>query len=393
MNTQNTPVHIKLWHRDFWLMSLASLLLTAAVYMQIPLLPTWMLGSADFSHEAVGVSMGVSGIGVFSLGCFCSYLVQRYRRNKVCIAAILVVALCSCAFCYFQEDNIMLAGGVVVISALRFVQSAAFGLAQMVLSSTLIVDTCESFRRTEANHSAAWFSRFALVLGPAVVLATMPLCGFNTLMMVSALLCLLSIAFILAVKFPFKAPDDLNCKISTDRFFLSQGKWLFVNLLLFAVVIGMVLSSCNTLEFYGMMTIGFFLALLAQRFVFVNAELKSEVTTGIILVLASVLINFANVKNASDLISPVLMGCGIGITCARFLLLFLKLSDHCQRGTSQSTFFLSWESGLSFGLFVGYFFFYADNHALYMASILLLCIALIMYVTFTHGWYVRNKNR
>lgn len=393
MNKQNTPVHIKLWHRDFWLMSLASLLLTSAVYMQIPLLPAWMLGTAGFSHEAVGVSMGVSGIGVFALGCFCSYLVQRYRRNKVCIAAILVVALCACAFCYVQKESVLFADDVAFISVIRFIQSAAFGLAQMVLSSTLIVDTCESFRRTEANHSAAWFSRFALVLGPAVVLAVMPLCGFDTLMIISALLCLISILFIIAVKFPFKAPDDLSCKISTDRFFLSQGKWLFVNLLFFAVVVGMVLSSCNTLEFYGMMTVGFFLALLVQRFVFANAELKSEITTGFILVLASVLINLTNGNTTGNLFSPVLMGCGIGITCARFLLLFLKLSDHCQRGTSQSTFFLSWESGLSLGLFIGYFFLYADCHALNMVAVLLLCLALIMYVKFTHGWYMRNKNR
>ena len=39
MYTQNTPVHVKLWHKDFWLMAVANLLLTVAVYIQIPLLP------------------------------------------------------------------------------------------------------------------------------------------------------------------------------------------------------------------------------------------------------------------------------------------------------------------------------------------------------------------
>lgn len=36
MYTQNTPVHVKLWHRDFWLMATANLLVTMAMYIQLP---------------------------------------------------------------------------------------------------------------------------------------------------------------------------------------------------------------------------------------------------------------------------------------------------------------------------------------------------------------------
>ena len=85
MYTQNTPVHVKLWHKDFWLMAVANLLLTVAVYIQIPLLPIWMIKDAGFSPGVVAVSLGIFGLGVFSLGFFCSYLVQKYRRNLVWI--------------------------------------------------------------------------------------------------------------------------------------------------------------------------------------------------------------------------------------------------------------------------------------------------------------------
>lgn len=85
MYTQNTPVHVKLWHKDFWLMAVANLLLTVAVYIQIPLLPIWMIKDAGFSPGVVAVSLGIFGLGVFSLGFFVPILCRS-------IAEILYVS-------------------------------------------------------------------------------------------------------------------------------------------------------------------------------------------------------------------------------------------------------------------------------------------------------------
>lgn len=94
MDTQNTPVHVRLWHRDFWLMAVASLLLTAAMYLPLPLLPAWMIQVYGCSPVEAAACTGLPGVGVFLLGCFCSYLVQRYRRNMVCIYSVVAVAVC-----------------------------------------------------------------------------------------------------------------------------------------------------------------------------------------------------------------------------------------------------------------------------------------------------------
>lgn len=393
MYTQNTPVHVKLWHRDFWLMALAGMFMTVAMYIQLPLLPAWLIRQAGFSPFEVAVALGIPGIGVFLLGFFCSYWVQRYRRNCVCIWAVLTVVACLCLLYYLQKSGSLHERGFFAVLFIRLVQGASFGLAQMVLSSTLIIDTCESFQRTEANHSSAWLSRLALSLGPALSILVLQVSDYATVTLIAVLLCLLSVFFIMLVKFPFKAPEDILCKVSLDRFFLPQGKWLFINLSMITTVAGMLLSAEHSLLFYVMMMGGFFLALLSQRFVFVNADLKSEVTTGLILMIMSFLIRFSDNEDAIMYMSPVMAGCGIGIVGARFLLFFLKLSRHCQRGTSQSTFFLSWEFGLSLGLFIGYAFFYRNMCRLFTISIVFLCLALIMYVFFTHGWYMRNKNR
>ena len=87
------------------------------------------------------------------------------------------------------------------------------------------------------------------------------------------------------------------------------------------------------------------------------------------------------------------MGFAIGLICSRFLLFFIKLSRHCQRGTSQSTCFLGWESGLALGLGLGYALFPADNDSLLVTSFVLAVIALFLYNSYTHRWFLQHKNR
>lgn len=393
MYTQNTPVHVNLWHKDFWIMATANMLLTIAVYMQLFFIPGWMLKTLKSTPFEVALALGAFGIGVFSLGCFCSYLIQKYRRNVVCIRSIFSVALCLCILYYWNLRFSSSNNSFLFVVLIRFLEGAAFGLAQMILSSTLIIDKCESFQRTEANHSAAWFARFSLAIGPALSLITYQLRGFNATVAISLILCILSIFLILLVKFPFRAPDDNISPFSLDRFFLPRGKWLFLNSFIVASALGITFSIKQDFIFYAMMMIGFFLALLAQRFVFANAELKSEITTGIIFMAVAFLLMLSEEYKAIHYLSPTMLGCGYGIISARFLLFFIKLCQHCQRGTSQSTYFLSCESGISVGIFIGYAFTYQNESMAALIAIILLCIALVLYLTFVHNWYLKNKSR
>ena len=390
MNTQNTPVHIRLWHREFWQMSIANWLLNMAAYMLIPVMPLWLLQTVGLTPLETGICMGISGLGFYSLGAFCSYLVQRFRRNQVCVLAIVLMA--GCLVLLGSPSTINLSPlpshlTPLVIMLLRFLFGAFFGLAQMVLSSTLIIDTSESFQRTEANHSSTWFSRFALALGPIAGLILYRLMDFEVVTWAAAGCCLAAIILIQLVRFPFRTPDDNVKKISLDRFFLPQGLWLFLNMLLVTLAVGMLMSTALTDWYYALMMAGFFLAILAQRFVFPEAELKSEILTGLILTGAALVIP------TQQFLSPLFLGLGVGIIGARFLLFFIKLSRHCQRGTSQSMFMLSWETGLALGLFIGYSFLYQQPQTLCITALILIVVALLMYHFFTHRWYMTHKNR
>ena len=391
MDTQNTPVHIRLWHADFWLLAIINLLITMSVDMLIPVLPVWMLSSAGMNTVETGIMMGAYGLGLFVLGGFCNFWVQRYRRNRVCLWAMFFVFLSLVGTWGVQKYFSFSGLQFPLLLFCRVVLGAAFGLVQMILSSTLIIDKSESFQRTEANHAATWFGRFALSLGPmlAVVVSRTSVDAIC----VAAGIAAVAFALLSSINFPFKTPEDDVKIISTDRFFLSSAKWLFLNLFVINVAVGLLLSVEFTAMFYAMMMVGFCIALLAERYAFVNADLKSEVVSGLILIGAALLMMLTRKQMVVTYLSPVFTGLGIGLIGARFLLFFIKLSKHCQRGTAVSTYMLAWESGLAAGLFVGYALLSGHEHQVLCVALGVVVLALALYVGFVHSWYMRNKNR
>lgn len=393
MNTQNTQIHISQWQRGFWLLAIANFLVAMSVYVLVPVMPLWLINGEGFSAGDAGLAMGAFGVGMFAFGGFCSYLVQRYRRNRICMDAILLMVICITLLQSFLQHDF----GVVErwwIFAQRILFGAVYGLAEMVLASTLIIDKCSSAMRTEANHSTAWFSRFAVALGPMVGLLVYHITdSFWRVILVSDVCVIISLLLIRAVKFPFRAPDENTHVFSLDRFFLPQGTPLFINIFLIMLPVGMLFSLALPWMFYAMMMAGFALALLAQRFVFQNAELKSEVVTGMILIVAAMQMMHVYDINKVIFVAPTMIGLAIGLIGSRFLLFFIKLSRHCQRGTSSSTFLLGWESSIAIGIGLGYMSFSGQaDHLLVVAEVISI-LAAAMYLAFTHRWFLNHKNR
>ena len=374
MDTQNTPVHLKLWHREFWMLALANLMLMMSAYGLLPTLPFYLLGRG-LDDMQTGLVMGIYGAGLFALGGFCSYYVQRYRRNHVCQYSILGLVLCM-GMAYYLEFVLGVEMEFRLLLLVRFAIGAFLGLAAMVLGSTLAIDICESFQRTAANHIIAWFGRLALAMGPLAALLVYGFWGYCYIPVFSGVLALAAFVLIAMVRFPFKAPSEKMPLFSLDRFFLPQGLPLFVNLILIMMVVGVLLAQVHSVTYYAMLLAGLAMAIVAERFAFVNAELKSEVLTGIIVLAAAVLMEFTS-----------------GIIGSRFLLFYLKLSKHCQRGTSQSSFFLAWETGISLGFLLKFGFLSSDSSRAPYACLGLLVISLGLYNFFVHPWYMKHRNR
>ena len=350
------------------------------------------MADQNLNSTEAGLVMGVYGVGLFSLGAFVSFLIQYYRRNLVCIVSMAVLAALMLVLYYLDSLRYQFADWSLLL-LLRFAMGAAFGLSQMVLCSTLIIDTCESFQRTEANYASAWFGRLALAIGPVAGLLLLRYADYGTVFLTAAACSVASMVLVLMVKFPFRSPEDDITLASLDRFFLPHGFPLMLNLLLITLAFGLLLSLPLSESFFAMILAGLLLAILCWHFVFRDAELKSEVVSGLFLIGAALLMLITrSTMPVVGYAAPLFIGLGMGLIGSRFLLFFIKLSRHCKRGTSQSTFMLGWESGISVGLGLGLVFFNGRTHEVLVTALLLVVAALGVY-QFIHSWFMRNKNR
>ena len=230
-------------------------------------------------------------------------------------------------------------------------------------------------------------------MGPLAALIVYGFWGYCYIPVFSGVLALASFVLIAMVRFPFKAPSEKMPLFCLDRFFLPQGLPLFVNLILIMMVVGVLLAQVHSVTYYAMLLAGLAMAIVAERFAFANAELKSEVLTGIIVLAAAVLMEFTHQARALDYMQPAMIGFASGIIGSRFLLFYLKLSKHCQRGTSQSSFFLAWETGISLGFLLKFGFLSSDSSRAPYACLGLLVISLGLYNFFVHPWYMKHRNR
>lgn len=391
MDTQNIPVHVRLWNKHFWLLAMANLLLVMSSYMLVATIPLRM-EVRGYSILQIALVMGMFFVGIYLFGSLSGYLVQRYRRKNVFNLSILLL-LAVTGVLYYLSSLPYNSFDYMLLVGFRFMQGAFYGLSQLVLLSTLIIDTVEAVHRTEANHAATWFGRFALSLGPLAGIYVYQSMNFGSVLILSCICLLVAFVFVNLIRFPFRMPSEDYSRFSFDRFLLKGSHWLFVNVVLVTSVVGVLLSIEHTPRFYGMMMLGFVIAILAERFVFADADLRSEATTGMIVIGIAVLLMITRRQESVSYIVPILIGLGVGLIGSRFLLFFIKMSDHCQRGTSQSTFLLAWETGIGIGLVLSYGLFHLEQPLVLWVCLGILAASLILYDTFIHSWYIKHKHR
>lgn len=154
-------------------------------------------------------------------------------------------------------------------------------------------------------------------------------------------------------------------KLSLDRFFLVRGWLLAVNMLFFGFCFG-VLS--NYLAIYGrdelgitggtgmyfmVLSVGLVASRLQGRKSLREGKLSKNAVEGIILSTIGYTV-FVAVKNEYGYyLSALLIGLGNGHLWPAFQNMMVQMASSNQRGTANSTIFVSWDAGLGVGVLVG----------------------------------------
>lgn len=385
----NSNQHIRLWHKDFWKLNLVNFFLAMSVYMQFPVFANWMAESDMLYDIQVSVVVGIYGIGLFLFGSVCSYLMQRYRRNKVCVLSMMAIYVVLFCVAYLKdnlaEDSLFIRWAFFLACIMRFLMGAFFGLACMILNSTLIVDCCESSQRTFANIVATWSYRLAIAIGLLLSVFLLYETSVAYTMYVSSFLCVLSVGILSSVSFPFKAPEETFRIFSLDRFFMRDGMPVVWPLFLVSVYLGILLLNHYGLLNYSFLTAGVIFAILFQLFTDGKKQMVINLKLGYVLLLVSAFFLFATSEYVTCFYA-FFLGIGVSMVTTYFHRCFTDVAGHCQRGTAQSTYILIFELGVSFGAALSLLPCMKSEILLSVTAISVLCISVFIYLLYTSKW-------
>ena len=384
---------MRLWTHDFTRVYMSNLLLYASLYMLLPVLPIYLVEHFNLSLSMAGVASALFAVGLFIFGPFYSYLIDNFHRKTVCMLSYLVV--------------IAILFGYTIISSLlwlivlRIAQGALFGVAT-TMGSTLAIDISDTSRRSEANTSFCWAAKLGIVFGAMTGILIYRFAGLQEVLYAAVGAGVLGLLFISLTHVAFRAPIGASL-FSLDRFFLPRGWIPALNLVLISSVFGLLLTSINmytesipmqqvTVRYFSLLAGGFVLAMIANRIAFEKADFRAKVVSGLLLMSAALLLMSTHIQYLALMTAAVLMGLGIGLVSSDFLHIFIKLCEHCQRGTANTTYRFAWEVGVAIGVVVGCRLIDTSSYiSVFQVGLIAIILSLLFYFFITTPYFKSHR--
>lgn len=274
-------------------------------------------------------------VGLLAVGPFVAYWLDRFKRKNVGLCGLLLLAAASAVLVYGHPAGIG-------VAALLLAEGAGCSLAQVALGGTMANDLAPSAWRDRVDVHFALSGRLGLLLSP-LLLAAINLSGRAWLLPALPLAaCLL----VWPVSLPFRAPLVL-CRCSTDRFWLCRSLWLWLSVVAVGASVGVLLAGVllADADFTSALGLVFLLSIFALR----PTGFRFQTMGGLVLLALCGLAAGAGFA-LTHLAAMALLALGLGLVTMGQLTAFLALSSHCQRATTQQTFYLGWAIGLVAGL-------------------------------------------
>lgn len=309
----------------------------------IPLLHAQLLAWGA-PRSVLGWSVLAFGAGMVLPGPFGACLMERQSRKAVCLKAV-------CIFGPVATAGYLFAQGSAWVIALQAVQGAAFGLAQTALGSTLVNDVLHSRHRNRGDLLFAWAGRFGLPLGLCLGCVLAYVFPLRHAYLWALVPCMAGLLYIVQTAIPVKAPVRVPL-LTLDRFFLPRSFPLCLSLFAAPWTLGRVTGGLPEGYAYLCMGAGVLAAFLMQLALRHRVGQWLPVFAGYLLVGGSLaLLQSAHIHVLFA--AYALLGMGVAAVSSRHLMDWVETAEHCQRGTAQSTYRITWRLAFCGGFAAG----------------------------------------
>ena len=363
LNRTFAVVKEKLWNGNYWKVMIANFTLFFAFYLLTPLLPLYLSEHFHATKDVIGVVL--SGYTVMALLSrpFSGYLVDTFDRKKV---------LMWCFFLFFIFfAGYLAASTLLLFTIVRTLHGAPFG-SVTVANSTMAIDVLPASRRNEGIGYYGLSNNLAMAIAPtAGLLLYHETRNFQLLFWLALVIAGIGMAVDATIKnqpaINSKTQKLKNSKnlIRLDRFFLTNGWMLAVNMVFFGFCFG-VLSNylaiyCKevmgrtggTGVYFALLSVGLIASRLQGSKGLREGKLSRNAAEGVILSALGYTLFVACPNDFGYYTSALLIGLGNGHMWPAFQNMIINVANHNQRGTANSTILVSWDVGMGLGVLIG----------------------------------------
>ena len=348
----------------------ANFTLFFAFYVLTPLLPLYLSEHFGATKDVIGLVLSGYTITALLFRPFSGYVVDSFPRKMVLMVSFGVFAIFFAGY--------LAASTLLLFTIVRTLHGGPFG-ALTVANSTVAIDVLPSSRRTEGIGYYGLSNNLAMAIAPTIGIFIYQLTNsFEFLFWLALIVATTGWLIDSTVKLkPRNSRDssqDRSSRLSLDRFFLTRGWLLGLNMVAFGFSFG-VLS--NYLAIYGkevmgitggtgtyflLCSVGLILSRLQGSKALRAGRITHNAATGMVISLVGYTIFifmptlFAG-NHAAIMIgyygSALLIGLGNGHMWPAFQNMTINVATNKQRGTANSTILISWDIGMGLGILVG----------------------------------------
>ena len=359
----------RLWNRNYCKVMAANFTLFFAFYVLTPLLPLYLSEHFGATKDVIGLVLSGYTITALLIRPFSGYVVDTFPRKTVLMIAFGAFAIFFAGY--------LAASTLLMFTIVRTLHGGPFG-SVTTANATVAIDVLPSSRRTEGIGYYGLSNNLAMATAPTIGIWLYQLTdSFDFLFWLALVVACAGWIIDSTVKLKPRAaaaPSTGPSRLSLDRFFLTRGWLLGLNMVAFGFSFG-VLS--NYLAIYGkevmgitggtgtyflLCSIGLILSRLQGSKALRAGRVTHNAAEGMVISLVGytlfILMPTLFAGNHIAIMtgyygSALLIGLGNGHMWPAFQNMTINVARNNQRGTANSTILISWDIGMGLGILIG----------------------------------------
>lgn len=338
----------KIWNRRFILLFITNLLVLAAFYASIPIIPVYC-AEIGITGSKVGIVLTAMSVATILFRPIAGYLLDNFNRYKVYILFLAMFCLSFPAFILFPTF-----GALIVV---RLYMGAVYSVCASA-TMTLASDVLPIAKITEGISRFAFTISIGMAVGPYVGIQVQNNMSSKASFLTVFGITVVALICVLCCKIDY--PKIQRKKFSIKESIYRPALPFMFNMMFLMIPYGAVIAYCSILAqekdltawlpyFYITLVVGMLSSKLSTQKMIDSGKHRILVYISLVILIVT-MISFIWLESGVHLLlAGFLFGIGYGILQPLFQAFVTGTTPAPQRGLANATYMLSYDIGIGIG--------------------------------------------